>query len=157
MEHPDNTPELSGGDLAARIEHDTQLVAQAYEAVHLQRDDLIERFFAPDFVLVQSPAHPDPGEHEGLAAAGASLARTFRAVGAVRSEVRQIAADGHGTAFVVFRMIWPYSWSMDLIELVTIRDGLIAEIRPFSWDPRRLRQLAAGADGSPASSGVIES
>jgi ketosteroid isomerase-like protein len=150
-----NTRVLDDASLAERMLADAQLVRRAYDAVHDGRQDLLAGYFAPDFVLVQSPSHLFPGEYHGLADAAACLARTFRVVGMARSEVRQIAADGLGTAFVVYEMIWADGSTMQLLELVRLHEGRIIEVRPFAWDPSHMTELrAAREQQSPEESGT---
>jgi ketosteroid isomerase-like protein len=127
---------------AQQMHDDAVLVRDAYAAMHDGNRELFGRYFAPDVVLVQSPSHLFPGEFVGLAAASDCLARTFQAVGMKGSAVRQIAADGLGSAFVVYELIWDDGTTMPLLELVRIKEGRITEVRPFAWDPTLLHKLA---------------
>lgn len=140
--HAEAQPVSKQANRNDRAVSDAELVRQAYQAVHEGRQEVLREFFAEQFVLILPPTHPFAGEYHGLREAGECLARTFHAVGMARSAVRHVAADGDGSAFVVFEMIWADGSTMNLLEWVRIEGHQITEIRPFSWNADLLRDLA---------------
>ncbi|MFE6162997.1 nuclear transport factor 2 family protein [Streptomyces sp. NPDC056486] len=100
--------------------------------------DLLAPYFAPDVVLHQAAALPYGGTwhgHDGMTRFFLAMSETwetfeigeqqFLATGetaVVRSQVRARArATGRELAFPV-------------LQTITVRDGRIAEVRPFYWD-----------------------
>jgi uncharacterized protein len=133
---------------AARAAADSETVRRVYAAFEEGRPEAVAPLLAADIVLRQPPGHPEAGDHVGRTAALASLARTYEAVGSSGSTVGAVTADGLGTVVVLAVMRWPDGSTLEVLELLRVRDGLVAEFRPFFWDLARLRERA-GWEGRP--------
>jgi ketosteroid isomerase-like protein len=109
----------------------------------------VEAVLADDVVLIQCDNHPTPGVWRGRADAMKGLSALFEALRTTGVEVHEVVADGPERVVGLMEAKGLDSrgepYSMPVAELFLVRDGKIAEIRPYYYDTVRLRQLVGVA------------
>jgi ketosteroid isomerase-like protein len=109
--------------------------------------DLLAPFFAPDVELHQADALPYGGTwhgHEGMARFFLAMSRTWEVFDLVEQE---FLATGE-TAVVLTRVrararATGRELAFPILQTIRIRDGRIAEVRPFYWDTRAIADACA--------------
>ncbi|MGW3332027.1 nuclear transport factor 2 family protein [Streptomyces rubiginosohelvolus] len=100
--------------------------------------DLLAPCFAPDVVLHQAAALP----HGGVWRGHQGMERFFRAMSDSWAEFKLVAQDflAAGETSVVRTIVRARSratgreLTFPILQTLTVRDGRITEVRPFSWD-----------------------
>jgi ketosteroid isomerase-like protein len=129
---------------ASTADQNREFIRQVYTLANAGELEQIAPFYAGNYRLTQSPGHPVPGSWVGQEATEASI-RVFNTCGTHRVTIHEIIADGphrvigivdaHGTT------PGGRDWTMPVSEHFWIEDGKITDIRPFYWDPARLRRI----------------
>ena len=116
----------------------------------------LESLFSPSCVVREAPGLPFGGEyvgHEGFAKLFASIGESFD-LDPTLLDVYEVS-DSFVISNTRMRMTSRQtgeSVDMPVLEMFTVRDGLIVEARPFYWDTHKLASMAAQAS-SGASAG----
>jgi ketosteroid isomerase-like protein len=103
-------------------------------------------FFAPDYRLTQSPAHPFPGSWTG-ADADAARGQVFTALGLTGMAVSEVIADGPHRVIGLLEAFGVDGdggeWRMPVTECLWIEDGKVTDIKPYYWDYALMHRVAA--------------
>lgn len=104
--------------------------------------DLLAPFFAPDVVLHQADSLPYGGTWHGHA----GMARFFLAMGQAWESFEMLEQEflATGETAVVLTLVRARAratgreLTFPILQAITIKDGRIAEVRPFYWDTERI-------------------
>jgi hypothetical protein len=109
--------------------------------------DLLAPFFAPDVVLHQADALPYGGtwrEHSGMEQFFLAMSRTWESFDMVEQkflhtgEIAVVLTDVRARARATGREL-----TFPILQTITIKDGRIAEVRPFYWDTAAIANACA--------------
>ena len=116
------------------VQENRQLLDSMYGAARVDDWVTLLALFHPDVVLHESSALPVGGTYRGMEAVGPVLGRLGAILDGRSLEVEYVCADEHHAVASLRVRFADGSGETRLSEHVTIRDGMVVEIRPFFWD-----------------------
>ncbi|GIX31265.1 MAG: ketosteroid isomerase [Porticoccaceae bacterium] len=122
-----------------------EIVAELYAAMGRADWDAYARHLHPDFRVVEADCLPFGGTWRGLSGFKALVERVFELFSIFEPRlVRLASADDAVLAWVEMRLVGRQSGKaveMPMIEAFLFADGKLREIRPFYFDPERIRAI----------------
>ena len=125
-------------------------IQRLLKAVQTGDQPTMDELLHPEITIHEPASLPYAGSFRGRA----GLGDLFQRMGPVWSEFNQaiefIVGDPSGDVFaVMFRIGYRSAQSgqkieMQVLELLSFRDGRIADIKPFHWDTKALLDHSAG-------------
>jgi len=122
-----------------------ELVLAQYESIRSKDLDAFMSRCAEDIVLLEANSMPVAGEYRGQAQVRELMAGLIEFFDTSRLHPVRMVGDGeYVVAMLVFHVGPPVGYEVVITEWWHIRDGKVAEIRPFYWDTQELNQKLAG-------------
>lgn len=122
------------------------LVLAQYEAIRAKDLDTFVSRCTEDVRLLEAPSMPVAGEYRGRDQVRQLLAGMLEVFDTSRMHpVRLVADDEFVAAMLVFHVPPPIDYEVVITEWWQVRDGQIAELRPFYWDTQELNEKLAGS------------
>jgi ketosteroid isomerase-like protein len=143
--------------VARMSEENRKLIGDLYQFAGTGDYVRLAELMAPDYALIQSPAHPIAGTWIGPEATAAA-GRFSQALGITGITVHTIATGGPHRVMSLVDLHGTDGdgrpWTMPLVECFRIENGKVTEVRPFYWDQKELDRILASASSDSESSAV---
>jgi ketosteroid isomerase-like protein len=126
-----------------------KLILAQYEAIKAKDLTTFMSRCTEDIVLLEADSMPVPSETRGRDDVQKVLDALLGTFDTSRMHPVRLVADGdYVTAMLRFHVGPPVDYEVMITEWWHIRDGQVAEIRPFYWDTQELNQKLTGGTES---------